>query len=511
MLLMAAALAVAGRLAAATAPPGPPPLDSDPDAVRAGEVEPSETATPSGAHRPVAASADPAPAPLPKPSPLRLTLPDYNAPDPKRNGYNWARSVASVSTANYLVWQFNWFVEEDWAYVTRDGLRNNFERGFKFDGNKLPTNFFAHPYHGSVYFSLGRASGLSFWESTSMAFLGSLSWELTGETEAPSTNDLVATTLGGIALGEMLYRLSSEVLDDSSFGMERVLREVFAGLINPGRGIQRLLDGKAWDMGPPAAHRNVVHMAVAVGVDRVRLLHDRSIDAYEPRPLLAVRVEYGDFIPRGKSNTLGPFEAFDFFSAFNFGRLEELGAQIYAQGMLVGVSTPIGSEEGLYRDNNVFGLVQSFDFRGAQVAKFGGMGIGPGDVLVLRYGPEQQLRLGVDLQWLVLGASSSPRDGGLDTGYNYLTGITTAQELRLQMGVAGELGLRAKQYAAFVIAGEPGEEFIGHTRAWYELDVIDSIGLGLSPNLVHRISRFDTTGPIWSAQLETQVYLRGHF
>lgn len=483
------------------APPGPSP-------------RPDETATPAPAPTPRPPEPPIAKAELPPVESLELERPtaiDYNAEDPSRGWANVGRALASVGVANALVWHYNWLVGEEWAYVTRQELAHNLRGGFSFDGNKLPTNFLSHPYHGSSYFNVARASGLSFWESAPFAFVGSLSWELAGESEAPSTNDLLATTMGGIVLGEILYRLSSDLLDDSSSGFERFLREFFALVVNPGRGIERLADGKAFASGPPPDRRHLRHLALDLGVDRILLVQDRALERYEARPLVALQLEYGDLLPEHSDPVLGPFSSFDFYGALNLGSVDELGAQVYAQGLLLGYSSDLGDEVGEYRDNNVFGLVQSFDFRGAHVAQFGGMGIGPSNIVVLRFGKDRRLRIGSDLQWLVIGGSSSPADGDSRRGYNYLTGVTTGEELRLELGRYGELGLRAKQYAALVIDGEPGEEFIGHTRAWYEIDVVSGVGVGVSPSLVHRISRYDELGELTLAQLETQAYVRGHF
>jgi hypothetical protein len=474
---------------------------------------PSPSGPPS-ADPPIAASPPVVLAESRVPEPFRLERPmviDYNAADPNRSWANVGRALASVGVANVLVWQYNWLVGEEWAYVTGEEIAANFRGGFEFDGNRLPTNFLSHPYQGSAYFNVARASGLSFWESAPFTFLGSLSWELTGESEAPSTNDLLATTMGGIVLGEILYRISSDMLDDSSVGFERFLREFLALVVNPGRGIERLADGKAFSLGPPPARRHLRHLALDLGVDRILLVQDRELERYDARALVALQLEYGDLLPTEPGQVLGPFSAFDFYGALNLGSIDELGAQVYAQGLLVGFSSDIGADEDEVRDNNVFGLVQSFDFRGAHVAQFGGMGIGPTNIVVLRFGKNRRLRIGSDVQWLVIGGSSSPADGESRRGYNYLTGLTAGEELRLETSKYGEFGFRAKQYAGVVIDGEPGEEFIGHTRFWYEIDVASGVGVGVSPSVVHRVSRYDNLGELTLAQVETQFYARGHF
>ena len=71
-------------------------------------------------------------------------------------------------------------------------------------------------------------------------------WEFFMETEPPSINDMLATTLGGIELGEITYRLSDLFIDNRSRGAERVGREILAGVISPMRAVNRLLTGEAW-------------------------------------------------------------------------------------------------------------------------------------------------------------------------------------------------------------------------------------------------------------------------
>ena len=115
---------------------------------------------------------------------------------------------------------------------------DNLKFPWQWDNNKFNNNQFAHPYHGSLYFNAGRANGYNFWESTPWAFGGSLMWELFGEVWAPSPNDLANTTLGGITLGEMLFRFSSLTLDNQATGCEPGGREIGRHTDQPGPGIQ---------------------------------------------------------------------------------------------------------------------------------------------------------------------------------------------------------------------------------------------------------------------------------
>ncbi len=98
---------------------------------------------------------------------------------------------------------------------------------------------------GSFYFNAARSNGYNFWESAPIVFAGSYMWKILGGNGKPEREDLINTTFDGILLGEVLYRLSSNILDDRSVGRERVFREILAGIIDPVRGFNQLLQGKS--------------------------------------------------------------------------------------------------------------------------------------------------------------------------------------------------------------------------------------------------------------------------
>lgn len=66
------------------------------------------------------------------------------------------------------------------------------------------------------------------------------------ETEYPSTNDIIVTPIGGMAIGEVLFRASDLAIDETARGWERFKHEAIAFVISPGRGLTRILNGDAW-------------------------------------------------------------------------------------------------------------------------------------------------------------------------------------------------------------------------------------------------------------------------
>lgn len=156
--------------------------------------------------------------------------------------------VAAISTGiNLGIFGFNRFVtKEHFAYINLKTINRNLRTVPVWDTDMLSTNFIGHPYHGSLYFTAARANDFSFYESIPFTLGGSLMWEYLLENEPPSLNDLISTPIGGPAVGEVTFRLTDLILDNRSTGINRVLREVLAGIIAPTRAINRFVTGEAW-------------------------------------------------------------------------------------------------------------------------------------------------------------------------------------------------------------------------------------------------------------------------
>ena len=157
------------------------------------------------------------------------------------------RAGAETVGFNVGLWAFDRYIlDGHYAYISWNSIKENFKHGFEWDDDHLHTNMFDHPYNGSIFFNAGRSNGFNFWQSELFAIGGSAMWEMFMECEYPSTNDIIATPVGGAAIGEVLYRTSDLILDDRSSGGERFGREAAAFLVNPMRGLTRIITGDAW-------------------------------------------------------------------------------------------------------------------------------------------------------------------------------------------------------------------------------------------------------------------------
>ena len=155
------------------------------------------------------------------------------------------RSLFQTTMINVFYEAANLIRGQATAKITPKTWWDNMEHGWVWDLDDFAVNQIGHPYQGNNYFTSGRANGLSFYESAALTAFGSGTWEYFGETNQPSVNDFINTTLGGIALGEMFHRAAWLVRDTRATGRGRLWREIGATAIDPVTGLNRFLTGDA--------------------------------------------------------------------------------------------------------------------------------------------------------------------------------------------------------------------------------------------------------------------------
>jgi hypothetical protein len=159
----------------------------------------------------------------------------------------WRATAEAYGIGWFIPWSFSHFIMDyDYADISMDTVRRNFEDGFWFDRDNFDVNQKGHPLQGSMYFNAARVNGYSFWESAPFVLVGDFGWEFLMEAEQPSYNDIVNTFFGGMSRGEISYRLSKSVLDNRAGGSNRFWREIGAGFLNPVGFADRLIFGDMW-------------------------------------------------------------------------------------------------------------------------------------------------------------------------------------------------------------------------------------------------------------------------
>ncbi|WP_099465094.1 DUF3943 domain-containing protein [Parabacteroides provencensis] len=245
------------------------------------------------------------------------------------------RAAGEVFGLNMAVWAFDRYaMNEDFAHINWNTIKSNFRKGPVWDTDKFSTNLFSHPYHGSLYFNAARSNGLNFWQSIPFSAGGSLMWEFFMENEPPSINDMLATTFGGVELGEITYRLSDLFIDNRTSGMERVGREVLTGVLSPVRALNRIITGEAWRRSPSKGrtYSSVpINFIVSMGP---RFLAEQENSKNGTTSLnINFRLDYGDPF---YDEFYSPYEWFQFRFGMDMFSAQPVISQVNAVGALWG-------------------------------------------------------------------------------------------------------------------------------------------------------------------------------
>lgn len=282
-------------------------------------------------------------------------LPD--SADVRLHGHKafWRAGVETVGF-NIGLWAFDRYVlKGHYAYISWNTIKENFRHGFEWDDDHLHTNMFDHPYNGSIFFNAGRSNGFNFWQSELFAIGGSAMWEMFMEREYPSTNDIIATPIGGAALGEVLYRTSDLILDDRSTGGERFGRELAAFLVDPMKGINRIVTGAAWKKRATSGRRfGIPPICVELSLGGRFLSLIENDEGSRGGAVAEINIEYGD---RFAETTKAPYDYFSFLMELQGIKSQPLLSRVEITGRLL-------LKEILERKNvnlNI-GLYQHFDY-----------------------------------------------------------------------------------------------------------------------------------------------------
>jgi len=309
----------------------------------------------------------------------------------QKNKKRYFKAAIEITSLNVTIWLFNrYIIKEKWAYVSWDSIRDNLESGFTWDKDTYWTNLLGHPYQGAINYSIARANNLNVLESTLFTFFGSVTWELFLESRGdkdnpPSRNDLILNTLGGLALGELLFKAANLFIDESAVGFERVFRETMAFIANPGN-VFRVISGDAFRVGlPPEKH--YFNLKFPFGAYKT--------SSGQPTFLMALGLEYKDYL-KGDTSSLHSYDWFSLSIKLGLQDYRLLDREILTTGILAGRKIKGG----------IAGLFGVFDYMDTQTSEMiSAIGLGPGLVTISEFDSSYYFNSS-GILYLILGGSS---------------------------------------------------------------------------------------------------------
>lgn len=400
----------------------------------------------------------------------------------------WLAALEALSS-NILVWAFDRYItNQPYSHISWQTWKRNLRSGFAYDADTFFTNFLAHPYHGSVYYNTARSLGMNFWESIPYTVGGSLLWEEFGETTRPSINDFIMTTTGGICIGEVLFRLSSQILDDTATGGNRFWREFLATLVDPVRGLNRLFSGDSWRV--RSANRQIrepIHGNFAVSEKLVS--ETAKLSNLKSSPGIEFDMVYGESTRDIVSRV--PFDFIVLSGVARYRDSQVLGSvNAYAVWFHKHFGTPRGNK-------HMLGLFQHYDYMNIELIHMGGTSLTGGLISLFPLKNKFELNTSIQLGPLLFGASNNKYTQIEQRDYNYGMGVTGKLDIWLTHPKFGTLMLKLSHFQIYTLEGaaleaDESHDYLTTLNAKYTVPVWDNLNLRFEYALYNRHLHFSS-------------------
>ena len=381
-----------------------------------------------------------------------------------------------------------WARDRDWARVSPRTWANNLKYGWAWDEDGFQTNVFAHPYHGSLYFNTARANGVGFFESIPITLFGAWTWEYFGETERPSLNDFLLTSLGGVTLGEMFHRGATTIRDNTDVGFKRTMRELVAVPVDPMGSLNRLLRGGWSGVGPnPAAHDPDAYV-LRIGAG-ARFARDFMNDSTASVGALQLDVLYGDPFA-------GRYEMpFDVFSLRLLVSTYTGLTSLQATGQLYGRNL----NDSTARIRHALAVNQRYDYQRNPAQSFGGQSVEIGINSRWRLGDRDRgpfaIRTALFLDGIILGAIDAPGTGLGLRDYDFGSGGGVRWEASLERHAQRFLTLHGRIDYMHTVSGTAADHMVNESGIELFVPVGRRLGIAAQSYLFDRESHYMTRPP----------------
>jgi hypothetical protein len=386
-------------------------------------------------------------------------------------------SLANLSTNLIDHYIFNY----DFSRVGFNSWRHNIKTGWEWDSDRFAMNNFFHPFSGGMFFNGARANGYSFFESVPFAFLGSFEWEYFGETTLPSYNDFINTPINGSFLGEIFYRLGSNILDDQTTGANRFIREFAVAVMTPTRFFSRLLQGKVWRLTTEEVYqKEPLNIKMEAGYHRIN--EGTNIQLATNSLNMNLNLDYGNpFEKRSRK----PYDYYKVRADIDFGVGRKMIDNVMGYGLLTGKNLQLGNTEALA---GLFQHMSYFDNKSFELAT---IGFGPGLVTKLPITKSTSLYTDLHINIVPFGSLSGRfvTDTSEFRDYNYGGGAELKFESTFNLG--GWVGLTFAGYYWWfhTYVGTPGNSYIAVVKPRITFKLYKSISIGFE-QLIYYADRY---------------------
>jgi hypothetical protein len=412
------------------------------------------------------------------------------------------RGASEILAQNVVQNLFGKYImdEKEGFTIGLNTWEENLNAGMNWDDNSFPTNNFRHPYQGAMYFNAGRANRFGFYQSTMFAFAGSYSWEYFGEAHNPSYNDFINTAVGGVVLGEVMYRLSNMVLDNTATGSGRTWREIGALVINPIQGFNRMFTGEAFEVHANPSDRWPTQWQFELRTGIRSLGEDYDLfETGDIKAMVAFDGTYGDPFERMAS----PFDHFEIGMQVAFNNRPHGIGQLEVRGLLGG--TTVAEKE---KAKHILAAYQHFDYIDNEAYTYGGMSFGATFQSRFDTSDNDQIRTAIDANGILLGATKSDYFSITGREYDYGPGLSAKLNVAWRKNGWDFLAFEHMSYYVHSVNGAAADTWSSLNRIKADVPVRQFFAVG-AEYLAFISSRFyeDDLADVHTRNPELRVYL----
>jgi hypothetical protein len=436
-----------------------------------------------------------------------LTTPGHNAygdllnDDPVYNKrYPLWVPITGVIRTNIENWLIARYVYNfDWAHISTETWKANLKGPWVWDKDRFGINFIGHPHTGSTYFNDARSTGYNFYQSVPFALMGSTIWELFGEKDPPSKNDLINTTLSGAFLGEVLYRLSSNILDDRTRGANRAFRELIAAVLNPNRGINRLFQGKMFRVTNKEVYqKEPLNITFSAGMHRAN--EGNKFWTGSKNAIFNLQFDYGDpFEVRHRK----PFDVFRLRIETRVGDDKFLD-NVIGNGFIFGKNITRG-KQGL-----LFGLFQHFDYWNNKNFELGSLGFGPGILSRIDLAPKTKLYSGIHFAAVPIAGNNTRfgPDSLKYRDYNFGGGMEAKIDETFHISKWLTIGATGYYYWIYEYEGLKGKSRVGILKPKISFRIFKNTRIGAEHHIYWHNRFVNNLPALHQVRTEQKIYLQ---
>ncbi|HEV7621577.1 MAG TPA: DUF3943 domain-containing protein, partial [Flavisolibacter sp.] len=315
-----------------------------------------------------------------------------------------------------------------------------------------------------------------------------------------SYNDIINTPISGIFLGEVLYRLSSNILDDRTRGRERVMREILAGLLDPARAINRLTQGKSFRVTSKEVYqKEPLNITLFAGLHKVN--NNNKFGSGATNEIFNIQLDYGNpFEARNRK----PFDLFRLRAELSYGVGRKLLDNITGYGILFGKNTREGDNAFL------IGGFQNYDYWDNKVFELGTLGFGVG--VISRTPLRKHSNIYSSLHFAIVPLAGNSTRFGPDSSqyrdYNFGGGFEGKMEETINLNQWASVGLNGFYYWIHTYVGTPGNSVVGILKPKITIRILNNLSIGFEHHIYYNDRFLNKVANLRLARTEQKIFLQ---